>query len=103
MPAKTNKKGGSEKSDGNFDVEAKSPLGDDEEQPSSLFDTPELGNLPKASIIPPPLPKPPKSHVEAISSSTLIDIPCCYLYDRSSWAGFKKALNECGCTWNLPE
>ena len=33
----------------------------------------------------------------------LIDIPCVYLQERSSWPEFKRALNECGLTWNLPE
>ena len=39
---------------------------------------------------------------ESISSSALIEISPCYLYDRSSWTDFKKALNECGGSWNLP-
>ena len=33
----------------------------------------------------------------------LVDIPCVYLLDRSSWPEFQRALNECGLTWNLSE
>ena len=37
------------------------------------------------------------------SMAPLIDIPCVYLLERSNWPEFKRALNECGLTWNLPE
>ena len=37
------------------------------------------------------------------SMAPLVDIPCVYLLKRSSWPEFKRALNECGLTWNLPE
>ena len=53
------------------------------------------------ALLAPPYPSPPKS--ENISSVALIDLPVCYLYDRGTWADFKKALNECGGTWNLPD
>ena len=33
----------------------------------------------------------------------LVDIPCVYLLDRSGWQDFKRALNDCGLTWNLPD
>ena len=39
---------------------------------------------------------------ESISSNALVDIPPVYLYDRSNWFEFKKILNECGGTWNIP-
>ena len=39
---------------------------------------------------------------ESISMSALADIPHIFLYDRSNWAEFKKVLNECGGTWQLP-
>lgn len=32
----------------------------------------------------------------------LPDISPVFLYDRSNWADFKKALNECGGIWNIP-
>ena len=54
----------------------------------------------------PPHPSPPKflpPKQEHVSSSILIDIPCFYLYDRSGWPDFKRALNECGLSWNLPD
>ena len=75
------------------DVDAKNP-----ENP--------LGDVPVGGIlgqpVAPPLPKPPKTYTESIPASTLIDIPCSYLYDRNGWADFKRNLNECGLTWNLP-
>jgi hypothetical protein len=40
---------------------------------------------------------------ESFSSVSLVDIPCSFLYDRGGWSAFKKALNECGLTWNLPD
>jgi transposase InsO family protein len=46
----------------------------------------------------PPKPKPPTEY-----QAPLVDIPCVYLNDRGSWADFKKALNECGLIWNLPD
>ena len=65
-----------------------------------------LGDVPVDGVpgqpLAPPLPKPPKAYSESIPSSTLIDIPCSYLYDRNGWAEFKRSLNECGLTWNLP-
>jgi len=33
----------------------------------------------------------------------LQDMPCVYLMDRSSWGDFKRALNNCGLSWNLPD
>lgn len=56
----------------------------------------------------PPLPAPPKTISVAQTqrsdyhSQALPDIPCSYLYDRSGWADFKKAIQECGLTWNIP-
>ena len=38
---------------------------------------------------------------EHISMTSLVDIPLSYLYDRSNWPEFKKALRECGFAWNL--
>jgi hypothetical protein len=56
----------------------------------------------KAALAP-PLPSPPKPRQESVPSSILIDIPCCFLYDRSGWPEFKRSLNECGLSWNLPD
>jgi len=52
---------------------------------------------------PPPLPKPPKKPYSLELPSTLVDLPCVYLYDRSGWSDFKRALNECGLVWNLSD
>lgn len=37
------------------------------------------------------------------SSAHLADIPLVYLLERSQWTDFKRALNNCGLTWNLPD
>ena len=37
-----------------------------------------------------------------VSEHILVDVPNVYLLDRSNWTDFKKCLNECGMTWNLP-
>ena len=61
--------------------------------------------LPTALPQPPPLPSAPPaaSKQETFSSISLVEIPCSFLYDRSGWPAFKRALNECGLTWNLPD
>jgi transposase InsO family protein len=51
----------------------------------------------------PPQPPPPKPMTEQVSTPILIDIPCSFLSDRLGWPDFKKALNECGLSWGLPE
>ena len=76
------------------------PADVDAKNPDPLGDVPVDGIL--GQPVAPPLPKPPKSYSESIPASTLIDIPCSYLYDRNGWADFKRNLNECGLTWNLP-
>jgi hypothetical protein len=47
---------------------------------------------------------PPKAvtKVEPASPS-LVDLPHQYLLEKSQWIDFKKALNTCGLTWNLPD
>src|SRR5687768_16631373 len=65
-----------------------------------------LGAVPSGGVAaftpqPPPLPSAPKQ--EMISSAPLLDIAPSYLYDRTTWADFKKALTECGGSWNLPD
>ena len=57
----------------------------------------------KAALAPPQPAPPPKPRQESVPSSILIDIPCCFLYDRSCWPEFKRSLNECGLCWNLPD
>ena len=42
------------------------------------------------------------SSEDTYNSNQLIDINPVYLIDRSGWADFKRALNECGLAWNLP-
>ena len=44
---------------------------------------------------------PPKK-VEPVSP-LLADIPYVYLLDQSQWPDFKRALNNCGLTWNIPD
>jgi len=41
--------------------------------------------------------------VESYAAAHLVDIPLVYLLDRSQWTDFKRALNNCGLTWNLPD
>jgi hypothetical protein len=58
---------------------------------------------PKAPApIPPPKPQPPK-FMYPEGTQLLPDIPCVFLNDRSTWIEFKKGLNECALTWNLPD
>src|SRR5690349_87248 len=38
-----------------------------------------------------------------VPTSTLVDLPSFYLLDRSNWTNFKRNLNNCGLTWNLPD
>ncbi len=33
----------------------------------------------------------------------LPDIPCVYLSDRNGWHEYKRALTDCGLTWNIPD
>jgi hypothetical protein len=51
---------------------------------------------------PPAKPQPPKLLFPEVTQ-TLVDIPCLFLNDRSCWADFKRALNECAISWNIPE
>ena len=39
----------------------------------------------------------------AASSSNLIEIPHHFLLEKSQWTGFKKAVENAGLTWNLPD
>jgi len=54
----------------------------------------------------PQKPLPPASlqkQQQQEASINLIDIPCVYLLDRHCWSDFKRALNECGLIWGLPD
>jgi len=51
----------------------------------------------------PPAVKKAAAVVDPYSSVNLADIPFVYLLDRSQWTDFKRALNNCGLTWNLPD
>lgn len=57
---------------------------------------------PKAPPLAPPHPLPPKP-LYSEGTTLLIDIPCLFLNDRSTWTDFKKTLDECALTWGLPE
>jgi len=50
-----------------------------------------------------PPAKKPTATVESYAASHLVDIPIVYFLDRSQWTDFKRALNNCGLTWNLPD
>ena len=39
----------------------------------------------------------------SLVNPSLQDMPYCYLLDRSSWSDFKRALTNCGLSWNLPD
>ena len=41
--------------------------------------------------------------VDVSTSSTLADIPHVYLMDRTTWSDFKRACNNCGLIWNIPD
>jgi transposase InsO family protein len=49
----------------------------------------------------PPLPLPPITKYE--SNATLVELPYFYLLERGHWSDFRRALNNCGLTWNLPD
>jgi hypothetical protein len=72
--------------------------------PSSFLPSSSSSSMPSSAGFSTPDPNFAKffKPTEAISSSALVDIPNVYLYDRSGWTEFKKILNECGGTWNLP-
>ena len=66
------------------------------------------GGPPANAALPPPVPPPPVAPKPAPQVGTLVervlaDVPYCYLLDKSNWAEFKRALNNCGYTWNLPD
>ena len=48
-------------------------------------------------------PKPISHHVGTVMERALVDVPFCYLLDKSNWTDFKRALNNCGYTWNLAD
>jgi len=54
---------------------------------------------------PPPPPQPQKivQQVGTLVERALVDVPYCYLMEKSSWTDFKRALNTCGFTWNLSD
>jgi hypothetical protein len=51
--------------------------------------------------VPPPLPNPPMRYES--NSAILVDLPYVYLLERSHWSDFRKALNNCALTWNIPD
>ena len=51
-----------------------------------------------AAALPPPLPSPPRDRELALP-----DLPYQYLLERSQWSDFKRALNNCGLTWAIPD
>lgn len=57
--------------------------------------------MPPAKAIPPPLPTPP-TRFES-NPTILVDLPYTYLLERSHWTDFRKALNNCALTWNIPD
>ena len=55
-----------------------------------------------AKAQPPPQPKPPTIH-KYEQNTYLTELPFTYLLERSSWSEFRRALNTCGLTWNIPD
>jgi len=49
------------------------------------------------------MPPVKKTVTDPYSAVNLADIPFVYLLDRSQWTDFKRALNNCGLTWNIPD
>ena len=64
---------------------------------------PPIGGQPGPQVEEKTLPPPTTIYKPSESMAPLIDIPCVYLLERSSWPEFKRGLNECGLTWNLSE
>lgn len=48
-------------------------------------------------------PPPKAKNMEHPEVAHLTDIKPVYLVDRSGWTEFKRAINECGLIWNLPD
>ena len=51
---------------------------------------------------------PPKKVIEPVLSSVLsapplIELPYYFLTEKYHWTDFKKAIDTCGCTWNIPD
>jgi hypothetical protein len=44
-----------------------------------------------------------KQASEKLETAALADIPHVYLLERGHWSDFKRALNDCGLSWNLPD
>src|SRR5512140_3245781 len=70
-------------------------------------------NSPPAEPPPQPIQQPPaaaqptqpkgSSSLPTVVERILQDVPYCYLVDKSNWTDFKRTLNNCGYTWNLPD
>ena len=45
----------------------------------------------------------PVKRVETSTPPQLIDIPVQYLTEKGHWSEFKRSMNTCGLTWNLPD
>ena len=55
---------------------------------------------PKAQA--PSLPKPPP--IQKYEQNTyLVELPFSYLLERGAWSEFRRALNTCGLSWNIPD
>ncbi len=50
---------------------------------------------------PPPIPSPPTKYESP--PAILVELPHSYLLERSHWSEFRRALNNCGLTWNIPD
>jgi hypothetical protein len=51
----------------------------------------------------PPAHFKPKKSQSSLPAHVLTDMPYCYLVERSTWSDFKRALNNCGLSWNLSD
>ena len=81
----------------------KDPVPQPVPQPVPDVVDPIIGDHPGPGVEEKIQPPPTTLYRPSESVAPLVDIPCVYLLDRSSWPEFQRALNECGLTWNLSE
>ena len=55
-----------------------------------------------AKAVFPPQPKLPAIH-KYEPNTYLVELPFSFLLERGSWSEFRRALNTCGLTWNIPD
>ena len=96
MPGKKKKAGDPAGSVSDEEEEKK----EEPKQPDPPGGPPANANVANAPPLP---PKPISHHAGTVMERALVDVPFCYLLDKSNWTDFKRTLNNCGYTWNLPD